>query len=114
MSPFWAVRRLTDKQLAREVTLTEAGKKPPRFNCTLVTQNMSCVTVGVAKARRCSTTRIFEVPFLTNNCEVAEGAELIMRVDEKKVPEQKPRKWKQAFQDDQKAADKLAKVAKKT
>ena len=110
MNPFWAVRRMTHKQLVREVALAEPGKVRPRFNCQMEGQAVSCVTVGIVKSQSVNTTRICEVPFLTNSLEVEEGEELILEVREKTVD--KPagkRTWKQAFQDEEKTKKNIEK-----
>ena len=105
MHPFWAVRRLTDKQLAREKCLAEERTLRPRFNCTIAWRDMSCGTVGVVKNRAVNFTRLFEVPFLTNEVEVEEGEELILEVAEKVSVERTPTKrtWRQAVQEQERA-----------
>ena len=102
MHPFWAVRRMTQKQLAREVALAAEGKyhgtMRPRFNCGTEAITLSCVTVGVVRSETVNTTRVFDVPFLTNTVDLEEGEELILEVREKsRAKEQQKRTWKQAF-----------------
>ena len=107
MHPFWAVRRMTQKQLAREHAEAKEGATRPRFNCRLEAVNMSCVNVGIVKSQSVSTTRVFNVPFLTNSLEVDEGEELILEVREKtQVEKATKRTWKDAVKDAEKANSK--------
>ena len=115
MHPFRAVRRMTRKQLAREVALAAEGKyhgtMRPRFNCETEAITLSCVTIGVVRSETVNTTRVFEVPFLTNTVDLEEGEELILEVGKKsRVKEQQKRTWKQAF----KAEEQKEKGAKET
>jgi hypothetical protein len=116
MHPFWAVRRLTGKQLAQELAKTEPGKTRPRFNCKIDVHTMSCVTVGVVNSQAVNTTRMCDVPFLTNSIEVAQGEELIMEVGQRKVATAEKRTWKQAFLEEERQtkanAEKEAKAEK--
>ena len=50
MHPFLAVRRMTRKQLAKEAAEPKVGQITPRFNCQIVEQVLTCVTVGVVKS----------------------------------------------------------------
>ena len=110
MNPFWAVRRLTQTQLTREVNDTKDGARIPRFNCKIEALVMSAVTVGVVREKAVNTTRSCEVPFLTNSIEVHEGEELILEVQAKStVVAIKPtRTWKKAFAHDQQTQQKEA------
>ena len=63
MHPFWAVRRMNSKQLARESLDEKVSKVKPRFNCSMAAQSMSCVTVGVVKDNSLNITRCCEVQF---------------------------------------------------
>ena len=101
MNPFWAVRRMTQKQLATQAALTAPGKVRPRFNCMIDVQTMTCVTVGVVRSQPLNTSRMCDVPFLINSLEVAEGEELILEVGEKKAKIDVKRTWKHAFQDEE-------------
>ena len=94
MHPFWVVRRMTQKQLSREIAL---GQKQLRFNCRMEVQTLSCVTVGVVKSQSLNTTRMYEVPFLTNAEDLDEGEELIMEVSEKKTENRGKRTWKDVW-----------------
>jgi hypothetical protein len=99
MHPFWAVRRMTEQQLRKHnATSLAKGQVPSRFNCRLVPQNMTMVTVGVANGNALNCTRSFDVPFLCNNEELLEGEELLLRVEEKKiqVAQKNKRTWKDA------------------
>ena len=103
MHPFWAVRRMTAKQLAVAREQAAGRKVPekllPRFNCEMEVQTVSCVTVRVVKSSLCGSSRTCEVQFLTNSVEVGEGEELIMQIHirEKLKPEPTKRGWKTAF-----------------
>jgi hypothetical protein len=104
MHPFWAVRRMTQKQLAREAIVDTAGqvppRLPPRFNCKLQMEVMTMVIVGVVKDRSLGTTRLCEVPFLTNTLELEEGEELFLEVHDKAVKKEPPKRtWKHAFKE---------------
>jgi hypothetical protein len=115
MHPFWAVRRMTQKNLLKEINSAQGSKNMiPRFNCKMEVQVMSCVSVGVVNSRSLNTTRICEVPFMTNFFEVEKGEELIMEILEKEKGEKVPAKrtWKQAFNDEEKL-EKAAKLMKK-
>ena len=110
MPPFWAVRRMTNTQLTREVALhtkeTDKGKcdkVTPRFNCKMEIQALSCVTVGVVNTEPLNTTRICKVPFLVNSLELEEGEELILEIQETKKEKAQPKRtWRQAFDEQQK------------
>ena len=82
MNPFWAVRRLTDKQLEQEMKdwTPETGKPRPRFNCQLETQSLSLVNLGVVRSKALNRTRMLYVPFLTNDIDLVENEELILEV----------------------------------
>ncbi len=102
MHPFWAVRRLTPKQLANEETQASSGLRP-RFNCTLLPQMINSVIVGVVNGNAVTTTRMCQVPFLYNNMELEEGEELILEVYDKAVKkEPQKRTWRNAFTDKEK------------
>ena len=98
MHPFWAVRRMTDTQLAREVhefNQAKAGcvtvqKVCPRFNCVMEAQVLSCVSSGVMGSQLVGTTRLHDVPCLTNSITVEEGEELFLEVKLKT----KEKRWK--------------------
>ena len=68
---------------------------------------MSCVSVGVVKSQSVNTTRVCNVPFLTNSIEVDEGEELILEVREAtKKAEKRERTWRDAVKDEEKANQK--------
>ena len=106
MHPFWAVRRMTQKQLSREIAL---GQKQLRFNCRMEVQNLSCVSIGVVKSQSLNTTRLFEIPFMTNAENLEKGEELIMEVSEKKTEDRGKRTWKDAWKDEEKEKEKAKK-----
>ena len=118
MHPFWAVRRMTAKQLAMEIAsqkcvgadgVLKVQKLRPRFNCRMELQQVSCCTVGVVKSQSVATTRVYQVPFLINSLDLEEDEQLILEVDEKRDKEAKKRGWKEAFKEDEKKT-KLAKA----
>ena len=106
MNPFWAVRRLTDKQLQQEAQAwtPETGKPRPRFNCQLETQSLSLVNLGVVRSKALNRTRMLDVPFLTNNVALLENEELILEVQAMKKKEEKPKKrtWRDEVKDTEK------------
>ena len=73
MHPFWAVRRVTAKQLAIEAALVAPGSARPRFNCGIATHELSYVNIGAVEGQAANTTRVFDVPFLVNTHEVQAG-----------------------------------------
>ena len=111
MHPFWAVRRLTDKQLARAVAEHEErpkGATKPRFNCSIVRHSLSNVSTGMCpNDNYVNTVRIIEVPFLTNFLAVEDGEELIMQVGAKKeAPRARDRTWRDDYKDQEAQAKK--------
>jgi hypothetical protein len=100
MHPFWAVRRLTPKQLAKEASEASDGLRP-RFNCTLRPQMINTVVVGVVNGQALNTTRMCQVPFLYNTMELEEGEELFLEVPDKPDAKKKPQKrtWTNAHTD---------------
>jgi len=99
MHPFWAVRRMTLKQLASARAHASgqgvSDQLLPRFNCAMEVQTVSAVTMGIVKSSSFATTRVCEVPFMTNSVEVEVGEELIMMVTEKEKSKEVPkRNWK--------------------
>jgi hypothetical protein len=111
MNPFWAVRRLTQKQMTQASTVHKSSEgRIPRFNCTLEPQVMSCVTVGVLQgSHSVNTTRSCEVWFLVNNVDVDEGEELFLEIKERQEEKKSKRTWIHAFQEEEKAAKSKAK-----
>jgi len=68
-------------------------------------QTVSAVTMGIVKSSSFATTRVCEVPFMTNSVEVEVGEELIMQVIEKeKSKEVQKRNWKDAHKAQEVAA----------
>ena len=114
MHPFWAVRRMTAKQLTHAQLAHKAATGwSPRFNCTLEMQTLSAVCLAVVGGQALNRTRIIEVPFLTNNVPVEEGEELILEIGEKEKKTAPKRSWQSAMKDEEMAAAKAAKNAKK-
>ena len=116
MHPYWALRRMTNKQMAREIQLAQdAGKSPlPRFNCTTLVMTFSNVSVGVVQTKSMTMTRTIEVPFLTNDKEVEKGEELFLEVHEAKKTEDKPksRRWTEAHHQQEEQKKKKLKADK--
>ena len=114
MNPFWAVRRLTQKQLEQEAQAwtPETGKPRPRFNCELETQTLSVVTLAAVRGahksdKAINRTKMLDVPFLTNNVALVENEELILEVEPpKKEQKGKKRTWRDAVKEDDKQKDK--------
>ena len=99
MHPFWAVRRLTSKQLAKDIAEPKYGTIAPRFNCEIEHIVFSGVTVGVVRNASMNTTRQCSVPFLKNVLALEEGEELILEVQDKTAQpaQDKKRTWKDAL-----------------
>ena len=103
MHPFWAVRRMTANSMAKCVSQAAVGKPRPRFNCVIVTHDISCVTVGVLCNQSLNITRCFEVPLLCNSIPLREGEELILEIPEPKPQTQRKRSWKEAAKKEKEA-----------
>jgi hypothetical protein len=105
MHPFWAVRRMTAKQLTRERSQVRLGQLPPRFNCELQNFSLSSVNLAIIGEKTLNRTKLLQVPFLTNFLPLEDCEELILEVVEK-TKEAKPvkRSWRDAVKDDEKAA----------
>ena len=99
MHPFWAVRRLTDKQLQVATIAKKPTDLAPRFNCELQTKSLSCVTIATLDGKCCNRTRILEVPFLTNSMDLEKGEELVMQLIEKAKQAAPKRSWRDAEKD---------------
>ena len=57
--PFWAVRRMTKKQLAEAVFKATTDQTTiPRFNCQLSIEMISCVAMGVVQEQAVNVTRL--------------------------------------------------------
>ena len=101
MHPFWAVRRMTETQLRREVKDTAFGKLTPRFNCELKAQQVSGVLLVSVREELGNLTRFLDVPFLTNKYPLQQGEELILEIPEqRKVDKGVKRQWRDIFQHD--------------
>ena len=70
MHPFWAVRRLTELQMDKEIMRCKAEADAtvmlPRFNCAIEYHQFNSVSVGVVNKDALNITRMCSVPFLTN------------------------------------------------
>ena len=89
LNPFWGVRRVTAKELAKSNTVfSSTYQKTQSFNCSLQTASMPNVCVSIAlgaTARADGATRIVEFPFMTNHVAVEAGEELLMEAEERVV-----------------------------
>jgi hypothetical protein len=105
MHPFWAVRRMTEKQLARARYQVREGKMPPRFSCELKNFSLSSVNLAILGDTTLNRTKLLEVPFLTNSLPLEDCEELILEVVEKtKEAQPVKRSWRDAVKDDEKEA----------
>ncbi len=108
MHPFWAVRRLSNYQLLKEVSLLKEkatdDKLLPRFNCEMIRERLTQCSLGVLESKMPTCTRIFDVPFITNICALREGEELIMEVGcrKKKKDDKRKRDFRDQLVDDTK------------
>jgi hypothetical protein len=99
MHPFWAVRRMTAKQLAQH---NSREPVPLRFNCVLELFVNSAVSVGVLRGQSLNSTRTVQVPILTNNVKLEEGEELVLEISDKPlIPARNTtkRRWVSAFKE---------------
>ena len=76
MYPFWAVRRTTAVQLAKDNERAKPGEEQ-RFNCTLEEEIVTNIIMG---GRVATTTRMITLPYLTNSEEVQAGKELLLEI----------------------------------
>ena len=108
MHPFWAVRRMTETQLARERSerqVASPGQLLPRFSCELEMRSLSNVSIATAGGQALNRSRLFEVPFLKNSRPLEEGEELILEVFEKtKDARTAKRTWRDVMKDDERSA----------
>ena len=114
MQPMWAVRRMTQRQLAL-LQSTSTSELKPRFNMEFVTTCVSNVSMGVMDGEIHNITRQVEVPLLTNSIKLLAGEELILEIPEPtpKAKAQRKRTWRQTVQADEKADQKKEKKEKK-
>jgi hypothetical protein len=83
MHPFWAVRRLTDKQLQQAKVDNPTGKIAPRFNCEFLPKTLSVVCIASITDKINNSTRMIEIPILTNSIDLEEGEELLLETTAK-------------------------------
>ena len=95
MHPFWAVRRLTASQLAKEQLALPVGKAKPHFNCELTEKTITDVSLCALHGARMNTTRIVTIQCLTNTQPLRKGEELLLEIQEQQLKDA-PRKrtWK--------------------
>ena len=114
MHPFWAVRRMTEKQMQHaQVSHNAVNGLRPQFNCKLEIQSLSCVCIAIVGGQAMNRTRIVELPFLINNIPVEEGEELILKIEEKEKKAVAKRSWQTAMKDEDKVAAKAVQKEKK-
>ena len=75
MHPFWAVSRLSAKELEKK---NAEGLARQVFNMELVDKEFNVVTVGALKAESVSMTTTVTVPLMVNSKDVKKGDELIL------------------------------------
>ena len=103
MHPFWAVTRLTQRQLALESAKSTNGL-PLRFNCEEVKRQITNITMCTIRDQIHNITRMLEVPVLTNTIRLRAGEQLILEIPEPqakakaKAKAQNKRSWKQVVQ----------------
>ena len=113
MMPFWAVRRMTPSQMAKEATSLAhkndnranngwklSSERAPRATCALENHVVSTCTVGTVQGESVGVTRIYGMDFMTNSMDLDVGEELILQVPEPApvVPQVKKRTWREAQQ----------------
>ena len=107
MHPFWAVRKLTEKQLQKQQMKIPEGQLKPRLNCELQMKTLSCVCIATAKDTCLNRTRIIEAPFLVNSTALEKGEELILEIAEVKAKKDNTKRtWKDAMKEEDKEAKK--------
>jgi len=98
LHPFWAVRRLTEQQLAKHNA--NKGQKKARFNCVLQTQALSDTIIAAVGRKALNRTRIMELPFITNSVDLVDGEELFLEVFEAtKKGNNAKRTWRDAVKE---------------
>ena len=60
--------------------LVKKGKKVKHINCVEARHNTFNVCVGVVSQQSVNSTRILEIPFMTNAADVEEGEELLIEI----------------------------------
>ena len=86
LSPFWAVRRISNDalqhekdEMTKQMKQTGEKQKLPQFNCQLATRVHNCLSVADVGEHCLTSTRFIIVPYITNTKELAEGDELIVQ-----------------------------------
>ena len=102
MCPFWAVRRMTRKQLDAAANASDEYHERVgvrrRFNCELRPYVMTCVNVGITALGHgpLTMTRALEDPFLVNTVDLEDGEQLLFEIQELALKTVTKRDWKQA------------------
>ena len=115
MCPFWAVQRMTGKQLqaatAADCTYLERIGVRRRFNCELRPHVMTCINIGMTILGQgpVNMTRTLEVPFLVNTIELEDGEQLFLEIQEAAPKPEITRGWKQAHHQSEQASKKSKK-----
>lgn len=94
MHPFWAIRRLTDAQLAKENQAVKPGAPALRFNCELKSFPFQSVNIAVIGATVTNLTRLFNVPLLVNNLDLLPEEELLLRIEGKIAKDKRAPTWR--------------------
>jgi hypothetical protein len=103
----WAVRRLTEAQLAQE----PAAPDITGFNVELSSHEFTQVTVGCVKKESTSSTWTISLPLMSNSAEIKQGVELVLRhVPTSKSKPEKTRTWKSDQQHTEKEQRKRRRV----
>ena len=113
MHPFWAVRRITQQQLDKEIeacirrnkTAVAGTEWPiPSFNCEFQRYSQSQVNIATVGNTSVTGSRLVHVPILTNCKALVKGEELLMQltVVVKKKQQQK-RTWREVRKEEQRA-----------
>ena len=105
MHPFWAVRRMS----AKEVEVYNAAKatttQPLAFNCHMETKCVSDVQIATLSGEVVNCTRSIEIPCLVNFRPLVEGEELLMEKvisKEKKTNNKKEMTWRDKIKENDK------------
>ena len=107
MNPFWAVRRLTEVQLALE----PAAPDITGFNVELSSHEFTQVTVGCVKNESTSSTWTISLPLMSNSAEIKQGVELILQwMPTSRLKPQKTRTWKSDHRETEKEQRKCRRV----
>ena len=103
MHPFWAVRRLTQEQLDREIDAcvrrnktAVAGEQEriPSFNCDLEEHTHSVVNIATVGDAVMNVSKLVKVPYMINTKALVQGEELIFPIVVKAKSKPLVRTWR--------------------